>query len=326
MKDTFDRRINYMRMSITDRCNLRCRYCMPNGMSDKVAMKDILRYEELVEIAEAAVRCGITRFKVTGGEPLARRGCAAFVGMLKRIPGVEQVTMTTNGVLLSENLPKLSAAGLDAVNVSLDTLKPTRFQDITGFDALGRVRMGIQEALALGIPVKLNVVLQRDSNASEWADLVELAHAQPIDVRFIEMMPIGYGKDFEVIYNEDLRAALMARYPGTVEDVRVHGNGPASYLRLPGFQGSIGFISAMHGKFCAQCNRIRLTSTGKLKPCLCYGDTIDIKSIFERADATERQALLQQAIQEAIRQKPEAHCFEERAQVTELREMVEIGG
>ena len=146
------------------------------------------------------------------------------------------------------------------------------------------------------------------------------------DVRFIEMMPIGYGKDFEVIYNEDLRAALMARYPGTVEDVRVHGNGPASYLRLPGFQGSIGFISAMHGKFCAQCNRIRLTSTGKLKPCLCYGDTIDIKSIFERADATERQALLQQAIQEAIRQKPEAHCFEERAQVTELREMVEIGG
>ena len=167
MKDTFDRRINYMRMSITDRCNLRCRYCMPNGVSDKVAMKDILRYEELVEIAEAAVRCGITRFKVTGGEPLARRGCADFVGMLKRIPGVEQVTMTTNGVLLSENLPKLSAAGLDAVNVSLDTLKPARFQDITGFDALGRVRKGIQEALALGIPVKLNVVLQRDSNASE---------------------------------------------------------------------------------------------------------------------------------------------------------------
>lgn len=326
MKDAYNRKINYMRMSITDRCNLRCRYCMPNGVSDKVAMKDILRYEELVEIAEAAVRCGITRFKVTGGEPLARLGCADFVGMLKQIPGVEQVTMTTNGVLLSENLPKLSAAGLDAVNVSLDTLKPARFQDITGFDALGRVTKGIQEALAVGIPVKLNVVLQRDSNASEWAELVELARSQPIDVRFIEMMPIGYGKDFDVIYNEDLRAALMARYPGTVEDARVHGNGPASYLRIPGFQGSIGFISAMHGKFCAQCNRIRLTSTGKLKPCLCYGDTIDIKSIFERADATERQVLLQQAIEEAIRQKPEAHCFEERTQVTELREMVEIGG
>ena len=140
------------------------------------------------------------------------------------------------------------------------------------------------------------------------------------------MMPIGYGKDFEAIYNENLRAELMARYPGTVEDARVHGNGPASYLRIPGFQGSIGFISAMHGKFCAQCNRIRLTSTGKLKPCLCYGDTIDIKPVFELADATERQALLQQAIEEAIRQKPEAHCFEERAQVTELQEMVEIGG
>lgn len=326
MKDTFDRKINYMRMSITDRCNLRCRYCMPNGVSDKVAMKDILRYEELVEIAEAAVRCGITRFKVTGGEPLARLGCADFVGMLKRIPGVELVTMTTNGVLLSENLPKLHAAGLDAVNVSLDTLKPARFQDITGFDALGRVTKGIQETLALGIPVKINTVLQKDVNAAEWSDLVELARSQPIDVRFIEMMPIGYGKDFEAIYNEDLRAELMARYPGTVEDARVHGNGPASYLRIPGFQGSIGFISAMHGKFCAQCNRIRLTSTGKLKPCLCYGDTIDIKPVFELADATERQALLQQAIEEAIRQKPEAHCFEERAQVTELQEMVEIGG
>jgi len=326
MKDTFDRKINYMRMSITDRCNLRCRYCMPNGVSDKVAMKDILRYEELVEIAEAAVRCGISRFKVTGGEPLARLGCADFVGMLKRIPGVEQVTMTTNGVLLSENLPKLHAAGLDAVNVSLDTLKPARFQDITGFDALGRVTKGIQEALALGIPVKINTVLQKDVNAAEWSDLVELARSQPIDVRFIEMMPIGYGKDFEAIYNEDLREELMARYPGTVEDARVHGNGPASYLRIPGFQGSIGFISAMHGKFCAQCNRIRLTSTGKLKPCLCYGDMIDIKPVFELADATERQALIQQAIEEAIRQKPEAHCFEERAQVTELQEMVEIGG
>jgi cyclic pyranopterin phosphate synthase len=326
MKDTFDRKINYMRMSITDRCNLRCCYCMPNGVSDKVAMKDILRYEEMVEIAEAAVRCGITRFKVTGGEPLARLGCADFVGMLKRIPGVEQVTMTTNGVLLSENLPKLSAAGLDAVNVSLDTLKPARFQDITGFDELGRVMKGIQEALALGITVKINTVLQKDVNASEWADLVELARSQPIDVRFIEMMPIGYGKDFEVVYNEDLRAELMAKFPGTVEDARVHGNGPAAYLQIPGFRGSIGFISAMHGKFCAQCNRIRLTSTGKLKPCLCYGDTIDIKSIFSLADAEERQVQLQQAIQKAIRLKPEAHCFEERAQVTELQEMVEIGG
>ena len=134
MKDTYDRKINYMRLSITDRCNLRCRYCMPNGVREKVPMTEILRYEELVEIAEAAVSCGITRFKVTGGEPLVRKDCAAFVGMLKKLPGAEQVTMTTNGVLLSENLPALVSAGLDAVNVSLDTLQAARFREITGVD------------------------------------------------------------------------------------------------------------------------------------------------------------------------------------------------
>lgn len=326
MKDTFDRKINYMRISITDRCNLRCRYCMPNGVTEKVGMQDILRYEELIEIAEAAVACGITRFKVTGGEPLVRLGCTEFVGMLKRVLGVEQVTMTTNGILLSEQLPKLKEAGLDAVNVSLDTLQPERFRDITGFDAFGRVQKGIEEALQLGVPVKINVVLQRDANASEWRDLVELARRKPIDVRFIEMMPIGYGKQFDVICNEMLRAELMARYPGTTEDHRIHGNGPATYLHIPGFQGSIGFISAIHGKFCAQCNRIRLTSTGKLKPCLCYGDTIDIKSIFEKTEVTERQEDLRSAIREAIRLKPEAHCFEELAHVTEQKEMVAIGG
>lgn len=326
MKDTFNRKINYMRMSITDRCNLRCRYCMPNGMTNPVPMSEILRYEELVEIAEAAVTCGITRFKVTGGEPLARKDCAAFVGMLKRVPGVEQVTMTTNGVLLAEHLPALVAAGLDAVNVSLDTLSPTRFQEITGVDALRAVEQGIEATLNAGIPLKINAVLQRDANASEWKHLVSLAKSHPIDVRFIEMMPIGYGRDFDVVYNEELRAELRTCYPGVVEDHRVHGNGPATYLHIPGFQGSIGFISAIHGKFCEECNRIRLTSMGKLKPCLCYGDTVDIRPILTETDPAERQRLLRAAIQEAIQRKPEAHCFEELQNVTEQKEMVEIGG
>ena len=326
MKDLYDRKLNYMRMSITDRCNLRCRYCMPNGVSEKVPMTEILRYEELVEIAEAAVSCGITRFKVTGGEPLVRKDCAAFVGMLKKLSGVEQVTMTTNGVLLSENLPALVAAGLDAVNVSLDTLQPARFREITGVDALGAVKTGIQEALAAGLHVKINAVLQRDANASEWMDLVSLAQSDPIDVRFIEMMPIGYGRNFDAVYNEELRAALKECFPGTVEDPRIHGNGPATYLHIPGFQGSIGFISPIHGKFCGQCNRIRLTSMGKLKPCLCYGDTIDIRPIFTEQDPAERQALLKKAIHEAVRRKLEAHCCEELSEITEQKEMVEIGG
>ncbi len=327
MQDHYSRTINYMRMSITDRCNLRCRYCMPNGLNHKVPMDEILSYEALVEIAEAAVHCGIRRFKVTGGEPLARLGCTDFVGMLKAVPGVEQVTMTTNGVMLPENLPKLKDYGLDAVNVSLDTLKPEVFQEITGFDELHRVKKGIKEALQLGIRVKINTVLQRDKNFSEWPDLAALARDYPIDVRFIEMMPIGYGREFSVVCNEELRSVLKDRYPGMEEDHSFHGNGPASYVKLPGFQGSIGFISAIHGKFCAQCNRIRLTSRGELKPCLCYEDTIDLQWIFrEIPERSERQNRLKEAIRQAILKKPEAHCFEQLTDVTERKEMSEIGG
>ena len=140
------------------------------------------------------------------------------------------------------------------------------------------------------------------------------------------MMPIGYGRDFDVVYNEELRAELKERFPGTVEDHRIHGNGPATYLHIPNFHGSIGFISAIHGKFCGQCNRIRLTSMGKLKPCLCYGDAIDIRSIFTERDPADRQVLLKKAIQETVHRKPEAHCFEELSEITEQKEMVEIGG
>lgn len=337
--DSYNRRINYLRLSITDRCNLRCRYCMPEGLEDrkastgrpqagpvgyKVSMAEILSYEELLRVAEAAADLGITRFKVTGGEPLCRRDCASFIGRLKRLPGVEQVTLTTNGILLTEALPQLLSAGLDAVNISLDTLNPQRYQAITGYDALPQVLAGLRAALSAGLPVKLNTVLTEDCNAEDWPALLALAETEPMDVRFIELMPIGYGRQQRGVSNVTLLEEIRSRHPGLKKDPRRHGNGPAVYYRIPGFQGSVGFISAVHEKFCSSCNRLRLTSQGQLKPCLCYGEAVDLREILRRPDSSA--AMLQDAIRQAVRQKPRAHCFEDITAVTEGKEMVKIGG
>ncbi|MGN1389793.1 MAG: GTP 3',8-cyclase MoaA [Bulleidia sp.] len=310
-------------MSITDRCNLRCRYCMPEGIQ-QVQMHEILTYEEILEIAGAAASLGITKIKVTGGEPLVRLGCADLVKQLKEIPGIEQVTMTTNGILLKQNLPALKEAGIDAINVSLDTLKPEVFRMITGSDRLQDVKDGIEASVSAGIRTKVNTVLQTGVNDGEWKDLIRLAEDLPIDVRFIEMMPIGYGKKYPPVSNEDLKKQIEAEFGPIEEDHSIHGNGPAEYVRLPDFAGSIGFIGAIHGKFCSSCNRIRLTSMGRLKPCLCYGDTVDLRSILR--DSSDHQEPLKHAIAEAIAEKPQAHCFEQLSRITEEQEMIEIGG
>ena len=325
MKDHYGRKIDYMRVSITDRCNLRCRYCMPDGIQ-KVGMQEILTYEEIISVCQAAAKAGIRKLKVTGGEPLARLGCTELIGELRGILGIEQVTMTTNGVLLAKFLPELVKNGLNAVNISLDTLDRTRYEQITGRDELVTVLEGLHMAVDAGLKVKINAVLQRGSNDHEWAALAELTRRYPIDVRFIEMMPIGYGKEFEPVYNEEVLRLLKAKEPGLVPDPTCHGNGPAVYYKLPGAMGSVGFISAMHGKFCGECNRIRLTSMGKLKPCLCFGDTVDLRKALREADPSEREELLYQAILLAISMKPEQHKFEEINDITELKQMVQIGG
>ena len=338
MRDSYGRTIEYMRISITDRCNLRCKYCMPHGIS-QVSMNEILTYEEIELICRAAVETGINRFKITGGEPLVRLGCAQLIGKIKRIPGVEQVTLTTNGVLLAQYLSELMENGLDAVNISLDTLEGDIYREITGYDALDKVREGIELAVKKGLPVKINSVLQKGVNEKEWKKLAELARAEKIDVRFIEMMPIGYGKERKVVSGEELRKMFEEAYPGIEKDSSVHGNGPAIYYKIPGFSGSIGFISAIHGKFCESCNRIRLTSTGELKPCLCYGDSMDLKDIvrektsiwgnsLSEKDKAEKETVerVKQAIETTIRNKPREHCFETLREITEDRQMVQIGG
>ena len=322
MLDQYGRNIDYLRVSITDRCNLRCQYCMPDGV-ELTAMESVLTYEEIEQICEKAAKLGIKKIKVTGGEPLVRLGCADLIGKLKKIPGIEQVTLTTNGVLLGKYLDELLENGLDAVNISLDSLKRDVYHKITGRDELERVLESVEKAAASRIRVKVNAVLQRDVNGEEWEELILLAKKYPLDVRFIEMMPIGFGKQFEPVYNEELLRKLEERYPGLEADNRIHGNGPAIYYQIPGFKGSIGFISAIHGKFCGQCNRIRLTAQGRLKPCLCYGESVDLREALRgRSDDMQIEKLLQSAIQK----KPKQHCFEIIEEITEEAPMIGIGG
>ncbi len=327
MKDHFGRNIDYMRISVTDRCNLRCRYCMPNGI-EWLPMSEILTLDEILEIVRTAVPLGITKFKVTGGEPLVRFNCAWLIGEIGKVPGVREVTMTTNGVQLADYLPALKEAGLRHVNVSLDTLKPDVFKEITGRDNLAAVLRGIHAAIDAGMQVKVNTVLQKDLNESEWPALAALAQELPVDVRFIEMMPIGYGRESAGINNRQLLELLRKQYPGMQEDTRTHGNGPAVYYEIPGFRGTVGFISAIHGKFCGECNRIRLSSIGRIKPCLCFNDSVDLRGILRDAEFSpaERREELKRAIEKAVSMKPESHTFEKPQSVTEEKQMVQIGG
>lgn len=321
MIDAVGRTIDYMRISITDRCNLRCRYCMPDGIK-QIAMSEILTYEEIRKVCVFAAELGIRKIKITGGEPLVRKGCAELIGMIKNIPGITQVTMTTNGVLLQDNLETLKQAGLDGINISLDTLDHEKYQAITGTAACETVRQAVVAAAKSGIRTKVNTVLQSDGDKTEWKQLITLAENLPVDVRFIELMPIGYGKQNTGVSNLELLKEIQEVYPDIRKDSEVHGNGPAVYYQIPGFAGCIGFISAMHGKFCKTCNRIRLTSTGDLKPCLCYGDTYPLKDLLRNGTDDE----IREQIKRAIEQKPAAHCFEEPDEITEAHQMAQIGG
>ncbi|MBR2528851.1 MAG: GTP 3',8-cyclase MoaA [Blautia sp.] len=325
MKDSFGRTIDYMRVSITDRCNLRCRYCMPEDI-DLVPMSQILSMEEFAQAAKAAAALGICHIKLTGGEPLIRKGLDLLIRLLKSTPGIEKVTLTTNGILLREKLESLMEAGLDAVNISLDTTDPEKYRQITGRDGVSEVLAALDQVCKKGLPVKINAVSVRQEKRDIQA-LVNLAKDRPVDVRFIEMMPIGNGKDFPAMSNPEIFEILKGLYPGLKEDKSQHGFGPASYYTLPGYEGSIGFISAIHGKFCKGCNRVRLTSQGYLKTCLCYENGTDLRRIL-RSDLPEeeiqRQLIL--AIQDAVEHKPREHCFESAEAVTEAATMNAIGG
>ena len=322
MFDSTRREIHYLRLSVTDLCNLRCRYCMPDGV-EKLEREAVLTYEEFLRLAALFAQCGIDTVRVTGGEPLVRKNVAQLVAGLKDIPGIRKVTMTTNGILLAHQLPALLAAGLDSVNISLDTLRPEVFRQITARDEFAAVQAGLQAALESGIPVKLNCVPQAGVNEGELEDLAALAENRPLQVRFIEMMPIGYGAAMPCISGPEMRQRFARRWPELQPLTEAaFGDGPAVYYTVPGWQGSIGFIAAVHGKFCASCNRVRLTSQGFLRPCLASEAGRDLRALL-RSGADDTQLLA--AIRETIWAKPREHHFEDSS-MPATRGMYRIGG
>ena len=325
MFDSKGRNIHYLRLSVTDLCNLRCRYCMPDGV-DKLEREDILTYEEFLRLAALFARCGVDTVRVTGGEPLVRKGVEQLVKGLKAIPGIRKVTMTTNAVLLEQQLPVLLEAGLDSVNISLDTLDPALFAKITARDEFAAVQAGIHAALESGIPVKLNCVPQVGVNEGELEALAALAQDKPLQVRFIEMMPIGYGAAMPCVSGPELLARFRRRWPELAPlpgaACAALGDGPAVYYTVPGWKGDIGFIAAVHGKFCASCNRVRLTSQGFLRPCLASETGCDLRTLLRGSAADEE---LLQAIRETIWSKPREHHFGDNS-MPATRGMYRIGG
>ena len=323
MKDIYGRTIDYLRISVTDKCNLRCKYCMPAEGVPCVAHKDVLTLEEIARVAKVMAGMGLRKIRLTGGEPLVRKNITELLRQLHAIPGIEHLALTTNGVRLSEMLPELIEAGLDHVNISIDALDREVFERVAGSDRLQEVLDGIDAAYAKGLAVKLNCVPVRELNPEEPVKLAGMAKDRKIDVRFIELMPIGQGRLYTGIPTGDLLKQLEDIY-GKAEELPYDGEGPAKYYALPGFAGRIGFISPISHKFCTDCNRLRLTAEGRLKLCLYYKDGIDLRELL-RNNVSDDQ--LQAAVRDALAQKPKEHSFgKEDMRGTEQKRMNQIGG
>ena len=326
MNDGFGRTIDYIRISITDRCNLRCVYCMPGEGVTPLAHGDILTYEEILRICNILTRLGITKIKLTGGEPLIRKDLPDLVAGLKNIAGIQKVTLTTNGVLLAGQLPKLMVAGLDGVNISLDTLDEVQYHQVTRCGTPDKVREGLFAALSYkDLPVKINCV-PVCSDHKNLLEMAGLAKDLPVHVRFIEMMPIGLGRNFDFLSEDAIKTVLEPVYGPMIPCGEVLGNGPCHYYTVEGFLGKIGFISAISHKFCDQCNRIRLTAEGYLKTCLQYDTGSDLRALMRSGG--DDKALLE-LVEETILKKPFSHHFyegQESRGSDEDRRMYQIGG
>ena len=314
MQDSFGRNINYMRISLTDRCNYACYYCKPD-ISKHLCHSDILTYEQILDICRCAITLGITRFKITGGEPTLRKGYIDFIRRLKELEGVEQVTLTTNGSLFSfTDLDELKKIGLDCINFSMDTLDESEYLKICKKNNLKKVLSNLEYAYQIGIFVKVNCVVDNLFSLSRFESMLELIKDKKIALRFIELMPLKYS-DRNTKMNE-LIEYVQKNYILNVYDHKL-GNGPAHYYKITDYQGYIGFIEALHNKFCSECNRVRLSSVGRLKLCLFHSDGVDLKPYLN--DLEE----LQKTMNFWIFKKPKEHHFEEEHSSTVMNE---IGG
>jgi cyclic pyranopterin phosphate synthase len=307
--DGFERRIDYLRISITDHCNLKCSYCTPFGGSSKLSHSEILSYEEIGMLVEAAVQAGISKVRITGGEPLVRRGVVGLCRMLADLDGLESLTLTTNGVLLQELALPLFEAGVRRVNISLDTLRPGRFRKITGHNLLSQALAGIQRAEAVGLyPVKLNTVVMRGINEDEVEDFARLTLEKPYHVRFIELMPTNGSNHHETLFVPVDEIMKMVKKVGELSlEPATNSFGPARPCTLPGGVGKVGFIAPLSWHFCGSCNRLRLTADGKLRTCLFSEEEIDIKRSLRAGASIEELANI---FRLAATRKPRSHHLE----------------
>lgn len=321
--DSFGRKINYLRLSVTDRCNMRCRYCLPVEGVKKLSRKEILRYDELFRIAQSAVELGIEKIRITGGEPLLRKGITGFIAALSRIKGLKQLVLTTNGLLLEEMAEDLKSAGVQRLNISLDSMKPDVFTAITNGADLPRVLAGIDAAEKAGFPVKINMVVMRGINDDEVVDFAGIAVKKPYTIRFIEYMPAIKVQNWETIIvpSQEILTRIGHKYkysPIPPENLA----GPAREYRIEGGIGTIGVISALSGHFCGDCNRIRVTSTGVARGCLFSAEETDLKPYVRTFDS---KGLLN-ALRRIVECKPDMHRLTEPQSDHSPLYMVRIGG
>ncbi len=328
LNDRHNRTIDYLRISITDHCNLRCHYCVPFDGRPKLPMAELLTYEELFTVARAAAEVGVTKIRLTGGEPLMRRNMLQFCEMLRTLPQIKDLALTTNGILLASMAHDLKSAGVDRVNVSLDTLDAGRFAQITGKDRLESVLDGISKAMDNGLaPLKINMVPMRGINDDEIVDMARWSLSAPIDIRFIELMPTsGWAMDrHEQCYIPVDEIRRKVEQIGPLEEIsQIETRGPATYARLPQAQGRIGFISAVSHSFCRTCNRLRLTADGKLRACLLSEHEIDMKEPLRNGAGLNT---LKAIIQSTALAKPAGHRLDApNPEAIKGRLMRSIGG
>jgi cyclic pyranopterin phosphate synthase len=325
LTDTFGRVHTYLRISLTERCNLRCQYCMPAEGVTLKPQPEILTFEEIERLAYLFVGAGVDKIRLTGGEPLVRKDVEEVVRRIGRIPGLRTLAMTTNGLLLAKKLPDLHAAGLNLLNISLDTLRPDRFAHITRREGFDLVLQAIESALTFGYrPVKVNCVVMRGFNDDELADFVDLTRDRPIEVRFIEYMPFagnGWQDDRFMPYTE-MSERIVARHPA-LERVADGPNETSKTYHVPGYAGSVGFITSMSENFCGGCNRLRITADGNLKVCLFGNAEVSLRDAM-RAGATDDD--LRVLIAAAVQRKKAAHAGMYAIAEAENRPMILIGG
>ena len=322
--DTFHRNINYMRISITDRCNMRCIYCNSH-LSPHLTHDDILRYKEIQKIVKAAARLGVKNIRITGGEPLVRPDVGALIELLYLIEGINDISLTTNGVFLEKYINELKESGLKRVNISLDTFKPDKFKYITGGGNLEDVLRGIEAANEAGLdPIKINMVPMKGINDDEIADFAKMSITKNWNVRYIEYMPFADSEsDKKKMIAIDEIKSIIEQSLGTLEPCGATiGKGPAKYYKLPEGKGTVGFIGAMTHSFCSECNRFRLTADGRLMPCLMQDDEVDIKGPLRAGASLEE---LEEIIKQAVALKGEKHLDANELELNK-RQMWQIGG